>query len=182
MKNSKISSIIALVAAGGVAIFVAGCTISFIPPVAVSGPPVAVAGDVPVIAVEGGVYQGVEVVPPVEIATCDWVLVDGGWNYWHPELGVWVHADRPGGWHPDHYRSLNNWGERSRDHRDRNGRMVHERSTRGSGDMRNNNGRNDLRQNQQGVNHQQVQQPRVATPRQGAKPAAKPAAKSDKKN
>jgi hypothetical protein len=47
---------------------------------------------------EGATVNGVVVVQ--QPVTDGYVLVNGGWYYWHPTLQVWVHAQRPAEWHP----------------------------------------------------------------------------------
>jgi len=61
-------------------------------------PPVVVQQPAPVVYEEGAVVNGVVIVEPAGVS--DYVLINGGWYYWHPGLGVWVHARRAADWHP----------------------------------------------------------------------------------
>jgi hypothetical protein len=52
----------------------------------------------PVTYEEGAVVNGVVVVEPQGVT--DYVFMNGGYYYWHPGLGIWVHARRDAGWRP----------------------------------------------------------------------------------
>jgi hypothetical protein len=72
----------------------------------VAAPPAVVAQPAPAYVEEGSVVGGVVVTEPVGV---DYVLVGGGWYYWHPGLHVWVHATRGAGWRP-RGRVYTSWG------------------------------------------------------------------------
>lgn len=165
------------------AVFTSGCAIELGQPITFGLPAVSVSADIPVVVEEGAVYNGAVVVAPVDIAACEWVLVGDSWNYWNPGCGAWVHADRAYGWHPDHYRRLNSWAERSREHRGADGRMVRERSAGQSRDRSTarsdgrSNGRSDGRMDATQQSKSSVKQP---AKQPAKKQPAKQPSKSDK--
>ena len=63
-------------------------------PLVVAPPPVAA----PVFVEEGAMVGGVVVAAPVAID--GYVMIGGGWYYWHPGVHTWVHAHRPASWQP----------------------------------------------------------------------------------
>jgi hypothetical protein len=64
----------------------------------------------PVYVEEGAVVNGVVVAEPVGVDS--YVLIDGGWYYWHPGFRCWVHAHRPYGWRPrGDMHVYHGWGE-----------------------------------------------------------------------
>lgn len=78
-------------------------------PVAVQPAPVVVVQPAPTYVEEGAVVGGVVVAEPAAIE--GYVLLGGGWYYWHPGLHVWVHSGHPGNWHPEHGRVYRGWAE-----------------------------------------------------------------------
>ena len=61
-------------------------------------PQVVVPAPAPVVYEEGVVVNGVLLAEPVGVT--DYVFIGGGWYYWYPTLGIWVHAHRPSDWRP----------------------------------------------------------------------------------
>ena len=87
---------------------------------ATESPPTPAAAPAPVAAAapdappqyyeEGSTYNGTVVVEPSDVS--DYVSVNGGWYFWHPNLNIWVRANHPSDWHPpQNVRVYHNWNE-----------------------------------------------------------------------